>query len=74
MVIEINKDIDRYQESVAMGLTAKQLVFSIASVIVGGGIGLLLYRYIGTSRTQAITTRISYRAIAQCCVLALPKP
>ena len=31
MVIEINKDIDRYQESVAMGLTAKQLVFSIAS-------------------------------------------
>ena len=34
MVIEINKDIDRYQESVAMGLTAKQLVFSIASVIV----------------------------------------
>ena len=47
MVIEINKDIDRYQESVAMGLTAKQLVFSIASVIVGGGIVLLLYRYIG---------------------------
>ena len=41
MVIEINKDIDRYQESVAMGLTAKQLVFSIASVIVGGGIVLL---------------------------------
>ena len=47
MVIEINKDIDRYQESVAMGLTAKQLIFSIASVIVGGGIVLLLYKYIG---------------------------
>ncbi len=47
MVIEINKDIDRYQESVAMGLTAKQLVFSVASVICGGGIVLLLYRYIG---------------------------
>lgn len=47
MVIEINKDIDRYQESVAMGLTAKQLIFSIASVVVGGGIVLLLYRYIG---------------------------
>lgn len=51
MVIEINKDIDRYQESVAMGLTAKQLVFSIASVIVGGGIVLLLYRYIGLTET-----------------------
>lgn len=47
MVIEINKDIDRYQESVAMGLTAKQLVFSAASVAVGAGIVLLLYPYIG---------------------------
>ena len=47
MVIEINKDIERYQESVAMGLTAKQLIFSIVSVVVGGGIVLLLYKYIG---------------------------
>ena len=47
MVIEVNKDIDRYQESVAMGLTARQLIFSIASVVVGGGIVLLLYKYIG---------------------------
>ena len=47
MVIEINKDIERYQESVAMGLTAKQLVFSIASVAVGGGLVLLLYKYVG---------------------------
>lgn len=47
MVIEINKDIDRYKESVTMGLTAKQLVFSAASIVAGGGIVLLLYRYIG---------------------------
>lgn len=47
MVIEINKDIDQYQESVAMGLSAKQLIFSVASVIVGGGMVLLLYPYIG---------------------------
>ena len=47
MVIEINKDIDKYQESVAMGLTAKQLIFSIASVAVGGGLVLLLYKYVG---------------------------
>ena len=47
MVIAVNKDIDRYQESVAMGLTARQLIFSIASVVVGGGIVLLLYKYIG---------------------------
>ena len=47
MVIEINKDIDRYKESVVMGLTAKQLIYSVASVVVGGGIVLLLYPYIG---------------------------
>lgn len=47
MVIEVNKDIDRYKETVVMGLTARQLVFSIASVAVGGGIVLLLYRYVG---------------------------
>lgn len=47
MIIEINKDIDRYQESIALGLSAKQLVFSIASVVVGGALVLLLYRYIG---------------------------
>ncbi|CUX62411.1 PrgI family protein [Clostridium sp. C105KSO15] len=47
MVIEINKDIDRYQESVALGLSAKQLIFSAASIVVGGGMVLLLYRYIG---------------------------
>ena len=35
MVIEINKDIDRYKESVVMGLTAKQLIFSVASVAAG---------------------------------------
>lgn len=36
MVIEISRDIDRYKETVAMGLTAKQLVFSAASVTIGG--------------------------------------
>lgn len=47
MVIEINKDIDRYQESVAMGLSAKQLIYSIASIAVGATIVLLLYKHIG---------------------------
>ena len=54
MVIEINKDIDRYQESVAMGLTAKQLMFSIASVAVGGGLVFLLYRYIGLTASAYV--------------------
>lgn len=47
MIIEINKDIEAYQESVVMGLTAKQLIFSIASIVAGGGLVLLLYSYVG---------------------------
>ena len=29
MIIEVNKDIDRYKETVVLGLTARQLIFSI---------------------------------------------
>ena len=47
MIIEINKDIEAYQESVVMGLTAKQLIFSIASIVAGGGLVLLLYSHVG---------------------------
>ena len=47
MVIEINKNIDNYKETVVLGLTARQLVYSVLSVSVGGGIVLLLYPYAG---------------------------
>ncbi len=54
MVIEINKDIDKYQESVALGLTAKQLIFSIASVVTGGTLVFLLYPYLGLTGSAYI--------------------
>lgn len=47
MIIEVNKDIDNYKESVILGLTARQFLYSILSVIVGGTIVLLLYKHIG---------------------------
>ena len=47
MIIEVNKDIDRYKETVVLGLTARQLIFSIMSVAIGGGIVLLVYPYVG---------------------------
>lgn len=58
MVIEINKDIDRYQESVALGLNAKQLIFSAASLISGAGVVLLLYRYIGLTGSAYVAVPI----------------
>ena len=47
MIIEINKDIEKYQESVAMGLSAKQLAFSILALGSGCIIVFLLYEKIG---------------------------
>lgn len=47
MIIEINKDIEKYQESVAMGLTAKQLIYSILALGSGCLIVFLLYEKIG---------------------------
>lgn len=55
MIIEVNKDIDKYQESVVLGLTARQLIYSVASVLVGGGMVLLLYRYIGLTGAAYVT-------------------
>lgn len=58
MVIEINKDIDKYQESVALGLTAKQLGYSIAAVLAGGIIVLLTYKHIGLTGSAYVAVPI----------------
>lgn len=52
--IEINKDIDNYQESVVLGLSAKQLIFSSASLVCGGGLVLLLYPHIGLTASAYV--------------------
>lgn len=58
MVIEVNKDIDRYKESVVLGLTARQLIYSIISVVIGGGIVLLVYPYVGLTTSAYIAIPI----------------
>jgi hypothetical protein len=60
VVIEINKNIDNYKESVVLGLSARQLVYSVLSVAVGGGIVLLLYRYVGLT----VSTYIAIPVVA----------
>lgn len=54
MIIEVNKDIQNYKESVVMGLTARQLVFSIISLVIGGGIVILTYPYVGLTTSAYI--------------------
>ena len=58
MSVEINKDIDKFQESVVLGLTAKQLIASILSVLVGGII--VFYKYNGMSFMQVMKKRIQF--------------
>ena len=54
MVIEISRDIEQYKESVILGLTAKQLIYSLLSVVIGGGLVLLLYQYIGLTSSAYV--------------------
>jgi len=54
MNIAINKDIEKYQESIVMGLTAKQLICSVASIVCGGAIVLLTYKAVGLTGSAYI--------------------
>lgn len=45
--VEINRDIDKFQESVVLGLTAKQLIASVLSILIGGVIVLLSCKKVG---------------------------
>ena len=64
MVIEMNKDIEKYQESVVWGLTVKQLLFSALSLLAGGSIVLLTYQTVGL-------TTAAYLAIPVAAPIAL---
>ncbi|MFR6582264.1 MAG: PrgI family protein [Ruminococcus sp.] len=43
MEIELSEDLQHYKESLVLGLTAKQFLFSALALGVGTGIVLLLY-------------------------------
>lgn len=58
MIIEISKDIERYKESVILGLTLKQFLFSACSLIVGAGLVLLLHNRIGVTLSCYIATPV----------------
>lgn len=59
MVIEVNTDIQNYKETVFLGLTAKQLLFSAASLAAGGGIVLLAYPYTGLTAGAYIAVPVA---------------
>lgn len=59
MIIEINKDIDRYQESVVLGLTVKQLFYAVLSLTVGAGVVLLLQKQIGLTMAAYVAVPVA---------------
>ena len=70
--VEINRDIDKFKESVVLGLTAKQLIASVLSILVGGTIVVLtipivapialsgFYSFNGMSFMQMMKKRIKF--------------
>lgn len=58
MIIKINEDVEGYKETVAMGLTGRQIIFSGAALLVGAGIALCLFRKIGIMASCYIATPI----------------
>lgn len=59
MVIEVNTDIQNYKETVFLGLTAKQLIFSAASLAAGGVVVLLAYPYTGLTAGAYIAVPVA---------------
>ena len=47
MHIEVNRDLDKFKESVCLGLSARQLIYSVIALALGSGIVLLAYPYVG---------------------------
>lgn len=47
MHIEVNRDLDKFKESVVLGLSARQLIYSVIALALGSGIVLLVYPYVG---------------------------
>lgn len=58
MEIEINKDLESYKETVVLGLTAREFIFSGVSVLIGGSIVLLTYKYIGLTGSAYIAVPV----------------
>lgn len=56
MDIELSEDLRHYKESLVLGLTVKQLLFSMLALGTGTGIALLLYDRIGITLSCYVAT------------------
>ena len=59
--VEINRDIDKFKESVVLGLTAKQLIASVLSILVGGTIVVLTYKKLDLHYQHTLQYRLLHQ-------------
>lgn len=65
--VNINQDVEQYQEAVVFGLNARQTAGALLAVLVGAGITCLLYFRFGLSMQISI-----YTALPFCIPVMLP--
>ena len=58
MHIEINRDLDLFKESVFLGLSLRQLIYSVLSLAAGAGIVFLAYPYVGLTVSAYIAVPV----------------
>lgn len=58
MHIEINRDLDLFKESVFLGLSLRQLIYSVLALAAGAGIVLLVYPYVGLTVSAYIAVPV----------------
>ena len=58
MIIKINENVEEYKETVAMGLTGRQVVFSGVALLTGAGVILCLFQKIGIMASCYVATLV----------------
>lgn len=63
--ININRDVEQYQESVAFGLNGQQTIAALVTLAVGMGVTCLLYFKTG------LPLEVSIYAAVPCCIMVM---
>ena len=58
MEIDMNRDLERFKESVFLGLSLRQLIYSILALAVGAVVVLLVYPYVGLTMSAYIAVPV----------------
>ena len=58
MEIDMNRDLERFKESVFLGLNLRQILYSFLSLAAGAAVVLLIYPYVGLTVSAYIAVPV----------------